>query len=434
MSNYNIGTNLTLGSYQALAADQISVLSDNISNAGTAGYKPTEFSFQSALANANMNVGNSEVFTQGAITNNSNPMDVAINGNGFFVTKTLSGQTNYTRAGQFSLDTNGNLMTATGQFIQGTDGKNINPLALAVANAPAAPVSTAQNPNPSTPSYTGFTIGANGGIQIGYSDGSVVQIPPAASQSENVIAVSSLGNENLSAAQIATSTTYTGYSQGANGTQLNFSDGTTFVIPPMSKLIANPGPPSPITGPIANPNGDGTQVLQLAFTTGTTVNIPAQVSAGSVGFSINNTTAPPSLTYTNGNGSTITNVSMDSKGLAIAGDGSILATGVPSSPITGALGGNAGIALVNFTNPNGLMQTQPGVWAWTVAASPTPPPLSSKPGDPGLGSLQSSSLETSSTDVTTTLVNLLIAQRQYQATAQALKTEDQDLTTIINLH
>lgn len=138
MSTYDIGSNLTTGSYQLLAQDNINVLSDNISNSSTAGYKQTEFSFESALSSASMSVGNSEVFSQGAITNNSNPMDVAINGNGFFVTQTLNGQTNYTRDGQFTLDTSGNLMTSTGQYVIGTDGKTINPSSLAAANAPAA--------------------------------------------------------------------------------------------------------------------------------------------------------------------------------------------------------------------------------------------------------------------------------------------------------
>ncbi|QFY42436.1 flagellar hook-basal body complex protein [Candidatus Methylospira mobilis] len=520
MATYDIGSNLTIGSYQLLAQNNINVLGDNISNASTAGYKQTEFSFQSALSTANMAVGNSEVFTQGSITNNSNPMDVAINGNGFFVTQTLNGQTNYTRDGQFTLDPSGNLMTSTGQYVIGTDGKMINPSSLAAANAPAA-IGTA-----AAPTFTGFTMTATGGIAITYSDGSSLTVPAPASLSAGVASASDLGAANAPAG-----TTYTGFSQGSAGTVLSYSDGSTTTIPSFSTMTG-------VMGPGADPNGNGKQVLTLRFpgiaaptanaavtavttasgtpgvanpaaltaanaalvaataklaivtaastalpnalataadvtaatqvqtdataavaaitTANTTptvanwaaaltaanlvatdsalvpnlVNVSAPTGTSKAGFSYN--AATTTLTWTNGNGSTITGITENTAGLGISSTGELVVTGKPSSPVAGSLGGAAGIALVNFQNPNGLAQTQPGVWQWTASASAAPPALTA-PGDPGLGVLQSSALESSNADVTALMVQLLEAQRQYQATAQALKTADQDTQTMINL-
>jgi len=441
MATYDIGSNLTVGSYQLLAQHNINVLGDNIANASTAGYKQTEFSFQSALATANMAVGNSEVFTQGSITNNSNPLDVAINGQGFFVCQTLSGQTEYTRDGQFSLDASGNLMTSTGQYVIGTDGKTINPSSLAAANAP-----TGTN-NGVAPTYTGFTMTATGGIAITYSDGSSLTVPAPASLSAGVASAAELGAANvplttaLGVAYTAlTAPTYTGFTQNATGTVLSYSDGQTVTIPLITAkntITAVAAGTAPVNSPA------GTNVLQVTFTDMSSgvavlkkVNIPAPATAGTAaaastglaGFSVSGTT----LTWTNGNGSNISSIPETSAGLAISSTGELVVTGAPSAPVAGALGGAQGIALVNFQNPNGLKQLQPGVWGWTASASPAPPALT-RPGDPGLGVLQGSALESSNADITALMVQLLEGQRQYQATSQALKTQDQDMQTMINL-
>jgi flagellar hook protein FlgE len=457
MATYDIGANLTTGSYQLLAQDNINVLSDNISNSSTAGYKQTEFSFQSALSSANMSVGNSEVFSQGSISNNSNPMDAAINGSGFFVTQTLSGITNYTRDGQFTLDASGNLMTSTGQFVIGTDGKTINPAALAAANAPAA---TATSP---ASTYTGFTFNATGGIVVTYSDNTSLTVPAPASIQSGIANAAALGAVNLTPTQAQTGVTYTGFTQGSTGTILSYSDGSTLTIPPITATnitavsAATAYPAADCAKTTLNAAGSttsntlfGTNYLAVTITgavrtvggvaTAATINLPAPATAGTdaalaygtvAGFS-GGGAAPATLTWTNGNGSTITGIAESPSGVGISSTGELVVTGTPSAPKAGALGGAAGIALVNFQNPNGLQQLAPGVWAWTSSASASPPTLT-KPGDPGLGVLQSSALESSNADVTALMVNLLEAQRQYQATSQALKTQDQDTQTMINL-
>jgi flagellar hook protein FlgE len=88
------------------------------------------------------------------------------------------------------------------------------------------------------------------------------------------------------------------------------------------------------------------------------------------------------------------------------------------------------VALVNFANPNGLQSLGGNAWAESATSGQ---PLSGVPGTSSLGVLQSSAVEDSNTDLTAELVNMITAQRFYQANAQTIKTQDQVLQTLVNL-
>jgi len=120
----------------------LDVISNNVSNSQTVGFKSARVTFSdlvsqglssASAANAGSNLGGVDpnqlglgvtvqsiqnIFTQGAIETTGNPTDVAITGNGFFTVKSGS-QTLYTRAGNFTLDSDGNLVTANGGLVQG---------------------------------------------------------------------------------------------------------------------------------------------------------------------------------------------------------------------------------------------------------------------------------------------------------------------------
>ena len=123
-----------------LDAAQVGVdtVGTNLANLTTTGYKAATVSFYDLVAQ-NLGLGNGSSvglgtgqpqvtteFTQGAIQTTGGALDGAIQGDGFFVVQDPStGATEYTRAGNFQVDANGNLMTATGQFVQGwsSDGR-----------------------------------------------------------------------------------------------------------------------------------------------------------------------------------------------------------------------------------------------------------------------------------------------------------------------
>jgi flagellar basal-body rod protein FlgG len=116
-------------------------IANNLANANTAGYKTRRAQFQDlmyqsvlqpgtaagqqTIVPAGLQVGlgtrptsNEIVFTQGSFSETDNPMDVVIQGNGFFQISLPSGEMAYTRCGQFQLDKNGNMVTSSGNLLQ----------------------------------------------------------------------------------------------------------------------------------------------------------------------------------------------------------------------------------------------------------------------------------------------------------------------------
>jgi flagellar hook protein FlgE len=88
------------------------------------------------------------------------------------------------------------------------------------------------------------------------------------------------------------------------------------------------------------------------------------------------------------------------------------------------------VVLANFTNVNGLQPLGNNVWAESTTSGV---PLVGAPSSGTFGSLQSSAVEDSNVDLTAELVNMITAQRVYQANAQTVKTQDQVLQTLVNL-
>jgi flagellar hook protein FlgE len=112
-------------------------------------------------------------------------------------------------------------------------------------------------------------------------------------------------------------------------------------------------------------------------------------------------------------------------GFNVGSDGVI--TGRYTNGKTSTLGQ---VILVNFTNPNGMQPLGDNVWADT---SDSGPPMTGVPGAGNLGVLQSNAVEDSNVDLTAELVNMITAQRVYQANAQTIKTQDQVLQTLLNM-
>jgi flagellar hook protein FlgE len=88
------------------------------------------------------------------------------------------------------------------------------------------------------------------------------------------------------------------------------------------------------------------------------------------------------------------------------------------------------VALANFANNNGLQPLNDTNWAETFASGQA---LRGQAGNSGLGVIQSGALEASNVDITTQLVNMITAQRNFQANAQMISTADQITQTIINI-
>ncbi|MGK2284479.1 flagellar basal-body rod protein FlgF [Pedomonas sp. V897] len=125
-------------SHQMALQRQMAVISNNIANMNTAGYKREEALFQSYLENMKsaparsarsvafvIDQGMTRDLTQGEFTLTDDPLNAAINGDGFFTVRTPEGQIAYTRNGKFRLDGEGFLVTAEGAQVLNTEGEPI---------------------------------------------------------------------------------------------------------------------------------------------------------------------------------------------------------------------------------------------------------------------------------------------------------------------
>jgi flagellar hook protein FlgE len=163
------------------AQTELDVISHNLANAETIGFKRSTVNFadlvpSSALTDPNMTVGLgtrvdsiSQNFTQGGIEQTGNALDLAISGEGFFETKNGStGDVQFTRAGSFKVDDQGNIYRGTNERLQlfavAADGSVDTTGATVDANIPAT--------NTAGASFTGVTVDSNGNVVATYTDGS----------------------------------------------------------------------------------------------------------------------------------------------------------------------------------------------------------------------------------------------------------------------
>jgi len=86
--------------------------------------------------------------------------------------------------------------------------------------------------------------------------------------------------------------------------------------------------------------------------------------------------------------------------------------------------------LSNFSNPEGLKSEGDNVWSSTQSSGQ---PITGVAGAGGFGNMTSGALEASNVDLSKELVNMIVAQRNYQSNAQTIKTQDSILNTLVNL-
>src|ERR1019366_1503157 len=150
-------------------AQAINVVSANLSNINTTGYKGQTVSFEDLISaslgdtSGAAQVGGNTVmrsatqFNQGSIQTTSQPYDAAIQGSGFFVLQTGAGQQVYSRAGNFSVDSFGNLVARGGQYVQGWNAVNGALSTSGGVTNITLPVNGLQSPQ----ATTNFSVSAN---------------------------------------------------------------------------------------------------------------------------------------------------------------------------------------------------------------------------------------------------------------------------------
>jgi flagellar hook protein FlgE len=406
------------------SATALDVTSNNVANAQTVGFKAGQAHFADSYANSLVGSGASQIgfgvtvptiqqqFTQGAVTATNNPLDIAINGNGFF-RMNENGATSYSRNGQFHLDKNGYIVDDHSRKLNGymadAMGKIITsaPVDLTIDTSAQPPVSTGGTSS-ALPPDTGVSanINLNAGSAIIPAGVSTTWVAPPTSAMYNyttgTTVYDTLGNP-------LTMTIY------ARKTAANAWDIYTSIGDPAGAVYSAA---NPVTFDTSGKLLTGSPInMSTALTTGATTPLDFQLDFNG------------STQYNAVNG--INSLTQDGNaagrlvGLSVSADGVI--AGTYSNGKTRNL---SQVALSNFTNPNGLVSLGGNQWRESATSGSS---MTGVPNSGSLGALQNSAVEDSNVDLTVELVNMIVEQRNYQANAQTIKTQDTILQTLISM-
>jgi flagellar hook protein FlgE len=398
----------------------LDVVGNNLANLNTTGYKDSTVSFydllQQSVAGGSTQIGGGvsapqteRIFTQGSITDTGGNYDAAIDGNGFFVVQDPSGNTLYTRAGNFQLDANGNLVTATGQYVQGWTAQNgVLDTSGAIGNI-TIPSNALQTPSATQNMQLSINLNAAG--VVGQSTGTFTA---------PITVVDSLGvSHNLSVV-------FTEQSPGTWGYSVN--------IPGQDLTSGTAGTPSSVATGTLSFDANGNLTSPTA---------PAQVQITVSGLSdgANDMAINWNLATSDGNGTPVV-----TQYAAASTESAATQDGVPASQVTQVSIANGGaitaqfsngnqvvigqLALASVSNPDSLIAV--GQNNYEVGAD-TATPVVGVPSTGTLGTVEGGSLEDSTVNIATEFTNLIIYQNSYEANSKVISTLDQMTQNLLNL-
>lgn len=389
------------------ASTNLDVIGNNIANSATSGFKSGSVAFADMFAGSKAGLGVkvaaiTQDFSDGTTTNTGRGLDVALSGNGFFRLTDSNGSVYYSRNGQFKLDENRNLVNMQGMSVTG----------YPVTGTPPT-IQTGGNPTginiPNTLMAAKTTTSATMQINLNSTDAtpSVATFDPTNPDSYNkkypVTGYDSQGNAhdiNVYFVKSATANTWNVYTQDSSVAGSAVSAAHTMTFDPNGNLIG--GDTLNITTGVINGATPATFDLSFAKSmqqnTGTTSIVDITQNGYKPG---------DLVSYTiNNDGTVVGNYSNEQKQLL------------------------GQIVLANFANAEGLESKGDNVWEATNASGVA---LLGTAGTGNFGSMTKGALESSNVDLSKELVNMIVAQRNYQSNAQTIKTQDQILNTLVNL-
>ena len=413
------------------ASKNLDVIGHNIANSNTVGFKASRAEFAEMVASAIGSAGGSNAgigvevgavaqqFTQGNLTITGNSLDVAINGNGFFTLTLPDGTAAYTRSGNFKLDKEGNMITNDNAKVMGFP---VDPVTgLRTGTDPIPMVFPTAEPIPAKQT-TKITAAFNLDARATDAAGDPTATPPIpatprATYGTSINVFDSQGVAkpvSLYFQKTATDNTWDVYDALDDPTAV-----PPVVATPIGQITFDNN--GAITGPVATPPATG---FSLPLTVNPTPPNPNNLPAYTVEVSLDKVTQF-------GTKFAVSNLSQDGytsgelTGINIENNGMIMTR--YSNGVTRAEGQ---LALSSFRNTQGLASVGSNNW---VATFESGQPVVGTATDGSFGSLRSGALEDSNVDLTAELVNMMTAQRAYQANAQTIKTQDQVMSTLVNL-
>lgn len=420
------------------AAKNLDVIGNNVANSGTVGYKASQAQFADVYAASLSGAGSSQTglgtkvtmivqeFTQGNVSSTNNPLDVAITGKGFFRLSN-SGEITYSRNGQFQLDKSGYIVSSAGLRLTGyqvdvatkTISGALGDMQLNTADispnmtTTAAPVLNLDSGATAIPALPAWPAALTAVVPATVPPTYVQPSSSMYNSSTSTSVYDSQGNSHVmslffskDAVAVNTWNVHAVIDGGSNnaGAILNFGQ---LVFNSSGQLASPIGPPVGLGAavPVGWNAALGVAVQSL------TLNFNGTTQFGSP-FGVNALTQDG---YSSGR----------LAGFNIGIDGMVL--GRYTNGKTNTMGQ---VALANFANPQGLQALGDNKWAESPTSGQA---LVGVPGTSSLGTLQSGAVEDSNVDLTAELVNMITAQRVYQANAQTIKTQDAVMQTLVNL-
>ncbi len=389
------------------AQANLETIGHNVANANTSGFKQGRAEFADIYAVSQTGIadntpGNgvsisriSQQFGQGNIANTDNVLDLAIDGEGFFVLED-GGSRVFSRAGAFGLDKDGYITNAQNQRLITYQADTTG--AVTGAEGPLQLTSNTSTPLASSDLSLSLNLNANAdptaitALAIDPAD------PNSFHNTSSMTIYDSLGNSHLAsfyykktAANTWTSEMSIDGTMQAGASTLAFTTaGALDAASTFTPVNFAPAGADPMT---LTPDYAGTTQFGSQFS--------------------------PTLLSQDGHPTgTFNGISIDNEGIITAN----YTFGQPQ--VQGQ------VVLSKFNNPQGLVQLGDNAWAETAASGAA---LVSAPGSTGVGQLRSGALEDSNVDLTEQLVEMIVAQRNFQANAQVITTADSITQTVINI-
>jgi flagellar hook protein FlgE len=394
----------------ALKANEtaINVVGNNLANLNTPGFKDTIVSFSDIVTQSlGAGAGNTQVgggvrspvtlnlFTQGAIQSTGGPLDAAIQGDGFFIVSGLNNATEYTRGGNFQVNSAGTLETSTGEALQGwsTSGGTLT-TSGPIGNI-TVPTGTLTAPIATTASTVSLNLDSTATVASGTFSTSVVAYDSLGTSHVVTYTFTPSGTPNqwnysasLPAADAATVTPATG--------TLTF-DSSGNLISPL------PTDPQPVIAATGMTDGAADMSITWNLYNGPNGTTPTMTQFAKP-------SATSAVTQNGAASANLASVSIGSGGqvLALYDNGQQVVVGQ--------------MAMATIRNPDSLTGVGNNNY---LASGLTALPAVGVPGTGGRGTVLGQSVESSNVDMATEFTNLIVYQRSYEASAHVVTTVDQ---------
>jgi flagellar hook protein FlgE len=415
----------------------LSVISANIANASTTGYKTADSTFDTLVAANSSNLTSTsgegvstnetqEMSAQGEISSTTTATNMAISGSGFFVASTSTSSTAatsdvYTRNGSFTQDVNGYLVNTSGDYLMGyaTDasGAVLSPSAGTLAGLSAIKIPTTTTVTPSTTATLAANLPAD--------------LATAGTVTSSTDVVDSLGVSQQigetwtkGATDASGNTTWT-LALASPTSTTNTTTATGTITPSSATVTFNSS--GVLTGS-SQTAADGT--VTTSATAGQLTGITMTLASGatsSFGLDLTGLTqtsstdgdAKISITSSSSNGSTAGSLAS----VAVADDGDVSATYSNGATVIVAK-----VPIATFANQNGLQELNGSTYASTITSGVA---TLSTASTNGAGKIEGEALEGSNTDTATEFNKMIVAQQAYSAAAQVVTYVDKMFESLI---